>query len=1487
MSHPGTCFICEGQLDDGSETKKVKSKGIKTLIAKSKQKQDNKWKNLESLTELIVHESCRMSYFLAKKTVLPVADKPMASFNFGSNCFLCALPCDLSVKKLLRIVATEQLQHRIECCIEERGDEWSKVIRERIQSINLLRIGAKYHKSCYNQFAYVSKNHDMGRPKLTEREDAFQNVCNYMEQSDECQFSLKELMDKMGDMAIGPKAFKQRLINKYKQDILIIHHKGKPTFVCFRNTGYKILTESWYKSRATTEKDERLRVIRAAADIIREDIRSKVYETSVYPPPAELLYTVEDDIPESLQMFLDNVLLKGKKNREEKLTTKRDSIAHAIISAVRPRSFTSSILLSTGIYLTRKFGSRLIIDVLNSLGFCASYASINLYEASAIMNCEKSVDESAYVQHVFDNADHNVCTLDGFNTFHSMGGICCVTPKSAISHQGDIKRLTRVPKPEQLAAKINVPIICYDRFNGDQLGLKSITFGDVSQLDLGQREQLPTAYSLHILAKAMNISNIPSWRGFMETISYDNQYEVSQIYCLPFVNLPPSDMDTINTVLHSAASDCRRLHQQTAFVTFDQPLYIKAREIVANDSSLTNVVVRLGGFHMLMSFLGSIGTIMDGSGLKELLCTVYAGNSVDHMLTGHAFSRAIRGHLIVYTALGSIIAQHLDNTDEQERVHMQKLLEDFSLHPPMLREINNDEILIKVKAKILSIMHKLADVSRTSRLWLQYFRCISLVMQFIEAERLGKWQLHLQCVRDMLPIFHAGGHLAYGKSAQIYLQDMSRLHTVMSPHEYQMFTTEGHFTIRRSDKKWAGIWTDMTVEQTLMRVMKVSGGLTHGRGINKEGVLARWVLGMPIAYEVIEGFETFCGVRASTVEQHTDWRPSSIKRDTEDYLKFVEWLTAHNPFGPTECEELMSIADGLCAGAEVNCDRAIDIGIASMKAMVGVNAADVKLKRTARVKSIATTKRGIVINNEVVAVNTTLLFQRIAAVISDDNQLASRSLNYELAPFPPVLFDDHGEMRKTKKSELYNVFHSQAMSDIVLAQCKIIVDGGFLLHKVVWPLGSTYGEVLQLYQNYITRNYGFDTIVVFDGYKESDAGIKSYERLKRARANRGTQVVFEKDMTVTLTQAKFLSNDRNKDRLINFLMIQLKDAGIAVEQALEDADRLIAMTAIDQLNVHKKVVVVGEDVDLMVLLIALTPVHQEIFLVKPGSGKVGNKLYSTKQHHHFKDSILVSHAFTGCDTTSAILHKGKKTFLNLLKKNEKLLDDVEIFNNANSTRDSIRQAGERLMLALYGAGDGKTSINNYRYERFVSSAARLKTEVRLGQLPPTSASTEEHAWRVYIQVQKWLGNELRLIDWGWQLKDRIYLPIMTKEPPAPEDILNIIHCSCKGNCLSRCGCRKSGLKCSTICSGCHGNSCLNSKTIDISSETSEDSNDSEDIMADPFFPVFNPHPEEVENDETSNQFTQSPEAEDTAEGRETLDDDPDCQPTTSKRPRLD
>lgn len=52
------------------------------------------------------------------------------------------------------------------------------------------------------------------------------------------------------------------------------------------------------------------------------------------------------------------------------------------------------------------------------------------------------------------------------------------------------------------------------------------------------------------------------------------------------------------------------------------------------------------------------------------------------------------------------------------------------------------------------------------------------------------------------------------------------------PWLHQKLSVEGHHVIRRTDKFWAGLWTDLVIEQVLMRSLKSRGGLTRGRGMS-------------------------------------------------------------------------------------------------------------------------------------------------------------------------------------------------------------------------------------------------------------------------------------------------------------------------------------------------------------------------------------------------------------------------------------------------------------------------------------------------------------------------------------------------------------------------------------------------------------------------------------------------------------------------------
>ena len=392
-----------------------------------------------------------------------------------------------------------------------------------------------------------------------------------------------------------------------------------------------------------------------AANIIRDDIRMQVYNLNEYSIMEET-YDGLSVVPESLEKFLHAALKPkvGNCSNPDIVNRRCTAIAHSIISACRPRSFVSPILLAISVYIHRKYASRDLIDMLSSLGFVDDYKEVLHLNQSFMTGGEPSYDLDGFTQFIFDNADFNVATVTGHNTFHSMGGIACTMP-------GKQRAWTKVKRSMNVSCKNvtgqfgQVPVQVYKPPRVK--GLKSVLINPLNPpnpqpVGCISGECLD---SLWISTLMLGNSPCPSWGGFMQTHVKGHGHERSSIQILPFINLDPSNLSTIYSALCFARSLCNRYNLGICPVALDQPLYIKASEIVLSSPEISQLFVRLGGFQLLMSYLGSIGYIMSGTGIETLWETVYAGNTVVHMLTGHAYARALRAHILTSAATMSAL----------------------------------------------------------------------------------------------------------------------------------------------------------------------------------------------------------------------------------------------------------------------------------------------------------------------------------------------------------------------------------------------------------------------------------------------------------------------------------------------------------------------------------------------------------------------------------------------------------------------------------------------------------------------------------------------------------------------------------------------------------------------------------------------------------------------------------------------------------------
>ncbi|CAH2085001.1 unnamed protein product [Euphydryas editha] len=207
--------------------------------------------------------------------------------------------------------------------------------------------------------------------------------------------------------------------------------------------------------------------------------------------------------------------------------------------------------------------------------------------------------------------------------------------------------------------------------------------------------------------------------------------------------------------------------------------------------------------------------------------------------------------------------------------------------------------------------------------------------------------------------------------------------------------------------------------------------------------------------------------------------------------------------------------------------------------------------------------------------------------------------------------------------------------------------------------------------------------------------------------------------------------------------------GIKVEQAFEDADTLIVNTAIKEASSHDSVEIVGEDIDLLVLLAGLAPDKNNIFFRKPAKGNTPENLYSPHsfKHKSVLEHILFIHAFSGCDTTSSFYNIGKSKFINTLIILTQ--SSVELFKQEKVDPEVLTCAGEQFLIALYGGDKHEKSINILRFHRFAKSMTANKVN-HLSLLPPTKSAVRQHIFRTYLQVQTWLGFFKDPQGWGWR-----------------------------------------------------------------------------------------------------------------------------------------
>ena len=180
---------------------------------------------------------------------IPCLRSELTKFDSKLQCLFCGETADKiaeqkkprKYRKSIHEVTTMVLQETVREKAKERNDKLGYLVLSRIDSvIDLVAAESKYHRKCYNDFCKntcdsgTSCSHKtVGRPCQVGSLLAFDKLCDIINDSNECQYSLQELHRMMVEAADTTetvytlKRLKQKLLVRYGDSITVSKCKGK------------------------------------------------------------------------------------------------------------------------------------------------------------------------------------------------------------------------------------------------------------------------------------------------------------------------------------------------------------------------------------------------------------------------------------------------------------------------------------------------------------------------------------------------------------------------------------------------------------------------------------------------------------------------------------------------------------------------------------------------------------------------------------------------------------------------------------------------------------------------------------------------------------------------------------------------------------------------------------------------------------------------------------------------------------------------------------------------------------------------------------------------------------------------------------------------------------------------------------------------------------------------------------------------------------
>lgn len=1145
------------------------------------------------------------------------------------------------------------------------------------------------------------------------------------------------------------------------------------------------------------------------------------------------------------------------------------------------------VLNSQSIYDTCK--SATLITNFNRFGLCCSYQEVMRNHVDLamynIISSENGVpfpshfSRSEFTHAAFDNFDHNEATLSGIGGSHDTVTVLFQNDREATSAKPRVSE-TRVKhgptkvdidlkcqqkraffkpaKKPDIPSSYTVPL---DLIPLDDNLMNQVKAKDVAWL-LARLHIDFEGDSLYTIGIRPECQVMPSWSATNSVFTTDRS-KLKRVAFLPVLPYPVTQYDTVYSAMKNLQDILQYLDQSVLPVTCDEGVFCIAREIqLIRPGEFQNLVLCLGTFHMAKIALGCIGKFLKGSGAENILVEsgVFGVNVVDSVLSGKNYTRSLKGIQLLKEALCRLQWSSFFAEDDNCSRFRDMLVRLVALKEKVASRAIGDSVRLQedFQASSADLMSSFkaftaqgGQSSETFKFWDTFINLASNVENLIRSDREANWELHLQAVQALLPMFAAFDSTNYLRWSSLYLEDMRKL-PENYPQVHQAFK-DGEFAMKRSVGNFKAVGADMALEQTINRSKKSSSGIIGST--QKKQYVAMW----DIIYHEMLGVSNLhrdlSGVRSGYYQQ--DVNSSFSKSETEFGEKNIQAILTvienkENPFRTDVPEpklhnimtqEVMTdlIRDQLLhvetTGTEryekFRQERLVEKSVRFFKTIHRMN-----LKTFSSIHEKSVARKGGKISQKTKPEDR--LKNRVVEISRARGRSMRELIEYDLSP-SYYLFDEEGLMSKSIKSGLMKELESNLIDEDQKepnftepsVRTAYIVDVMANVRKISPREHNTFGEYCSAILDYVSNSskHAHRIDLVFDSY--IDLSVKDSERKRREGHQPIELNLVMEDTPLPVEMDRFWPSNENKHKLQLLLAQQaisrakgkptdqeIVMSGFSDEPCMsccsgssdevselcldiEEADSRIIPHALHAVK-HgvERIVVLSADTDIFVLLLYYWQTLQvqglfELWMkagVRDSTRHIPIHLLASRIGLDLCKVLPAVHTLTGCDYTSKV---GTKPAA--IKANPLVLEHFGISRNGPTEEDMVK--AESYLVQVMKKGTTLTSMDSLRDQQYHHSKG-----LSLHELPPTSHAIQYHIKRAYYATHEMTNilslNEdpLNPLSYGFEEDDETLVPVRGVRP-IPEEFA--IYCNCSKCATERwCSCRQNKLPCCTFCK-CH------------------------------------------------------------------------------------